>query len=320
MKRLLVAFLAALFLVGPSNLALAWSECGHHIIAALAFEMLEDSDKQAIVEILKEHPQFSKEFKIPDNVTQPNEVKQWLIGRAGYWPDVARDYKEWNRPTWHYQLGATHVMGGGNGVKVPDTPGPLPGNANLDTQDLYILQALELCTQVFKDRSKPASERAVALCWICHLVADAHQPCHAGSLYTPKIFPEGDRGANSILTKQRKNMHSLWDGMLGSKFDWTDIRRRTVEIKSDESVLAAADAIMEKNKGMDTASWIVESRSAAMEAVYTKDVLGAVESAMQNGTAMEKIDLSKEYLQNAGKVSQVRALVAARRLAAVLAN
>ena len=30
--------------------------------------------------------------------------------------------------------------------------------------------------------------------------ADAHQPCHAGSLYAESVFPEGDRGANTTIT------------------------------------------------------------------------------------------------------------------------
>ncbi len=31
--------------------------------------------------------------------------------RVGYWPDVARSQPEYNRPTWHYELGPTLVFG-----------------------------------------------------------------------------------------------------------------------------------------------------------------------------------------------------------------
>lgn len=97
-------------------------------------------------------------------------------------------------------------------VEGPKKLGPLPEDATLATKDLYIAQALELCTKVLAGKSQPDSDRAIAVCWIAHLVADAHQPCHAGSLYALDLFPDGDRGANSIKTKQSKNMHALWDG------------------------------------------------------------------------------------------------------------
>lgn len=76
------------------------------------------------------------------------------------------------------------------------------------------------------------------MCWLSHLVADSHQPCHAGSLYVEKVFPEGDRGANSIPVKQGSNMHALWDGLLGQNYNASDIRRRIVEIKKEAVVLA----------------------------------------------------------------------------------
>lgn len=42
--------------------------------------------------------------------------------------------------------------------------------------------------------------RAIALCLIGQLVADIHQPCHAGSLYMEGVFAEsdGDRGAIGV--------------------------------------------------------------------------------------------------------------------------
>jgi hypothetical protein len=70
------------------------------------------------------------------------------------------------------------------------------------TQSLYISQAIQLCSNTLQDQTWPGSERAIALGWLGHLVGDAPQPCHARSLYVEEIFPEGDRGANSIRTKQ----------------------------------------------------------------------------------------------------------------------
>ena len=49
---------------------------------------------------------------------------------------------------------------------------------------------------------------------------------HAGSLYTEGVFEkkDGDRGANSISTKQRQNMHALWDQISGKDFALRTIR------------------------------------------------------------------------------------------------
>jgi hypothetical protein len=103
------------------------------------------------------------------------------------------------------------VLGNSDEITVPDRPGSLPLDAALETQDLYLSQAVELCLKVLLDKSQSAGDRAIALCWIGHLVADSAQPCHAGSLYMEKVFvkKDGDRGANSIPTKQRQNMHAL---------------------------------------------------------------------------------------------------------------
>lgn len=78
-----------------------WSEGGHNLIAIMTFRQLDPQQKQTLIALLKEHPQFTKEFKLPDDLEDRDRVDEYLIGRAGYWPDVARGYKEFDRPTWH---------------------------------------------------------------------------------------------------------------------------------------------------------------------------------------------------------------------------
>ena len=150
---------------------------------------------------------FGDDFQPPAKVTGHRDVLHWTIGRAGYWPDIARSQPFYNRPSWHYQLGSSLTIG--NNVNVPATPGPVSPDATLESKDLHIAQAVELCRSVLRDQSRSDGDRALAICWLAHLVADAHQPCHAGSLYVDGIFPDGDRGANSIPTKQGRNMHAL---------------------------------------------------------------------------------------------------------------
>jgi hypothetical protein len=67
--------------------------------------------------------------------------------------------------------------------------GFFPSIANLEIQELQIAQAVELCKRTLSDKGSVGADRAIALCLIPHLVGDAHQPCHAGSLSTSKVRP-----------------------------------------------------------------------------------------------------------------------------------
>ncbi len=233
MLRQVLVGLTILLVVSPVQPAMAWSAGGHHLIAVLAFRQLPEKDRNELIRILKAHPRFEEDFKPPKGLSDTRNLDEWLIGRAGYWPDVVRSGdKKYHRASWHYQLGATLIVGDKSRMKVPDFPGGLPAGSTLDTHDLHIAQAIELCKQLLADKSKPDADRAIAICWLAHLVADAHQPCHAGSLYAEGVFADGDRGANSIKTKQRSNMHSLWDGLLGDRYNTGDILRRAARSRT----------------------------------------------------------------------------------------
>ncbi len=307
LRSLLVALLAFILTVQP---AFAWSEGGHNIIAVLAFDLMKPAQQKRVIELLAKHPRFVEDFKPGPKIA---DLNHWIIGRAGYWPDVARDQPAFNRPNWHYQLGATLAIG--NDVKVHETPGQLPDGSTLETKDLHITQAIELCRETLRG-SGPDADKAIAICWLAHLVADSHQPCHAGSLYVDGIFPEGDRGANSIPTKQGRNLHALWDGLLGGRYDAGDIARRAKEIKGDRESWKAAEAA---GKTLEPLEWLRESSEFGKSYVYTPEVLSAVEAAQRSGAEkVEVVDLPETYLKAAGSLAQKRAAFAAHRLAAVL--
>lgn len=312
MKRFLVFVVAAIIAL-QSAPALAWSEAGHAIIMYYAYRVLPPAKKEIVNRLLKAHPRFVEDFNPPQSIDNEELQQVWRICRIGYWPDVARRQPQYHRSTWHYQLGASLVIGDKLKLQVPETPGPVPSGATLATQELYILQALDLCKSVLSDKSRSDADRSIALCWIAHLVADAHQPCHAGSLYVEGVFQEkdGDRGANRIFTKQRGNLHALWDGLLGEGFDAGDVQRRLNEISN--LPLSAGD--MDGEEVLDATRWIAESRKVAIESVYTDEILGQV-ALVRRGLATEvpKIDLSEAYLKKAGGVAQEQALRAGLRL------
>ena len=310
-RRFLVFLLATQLLMQP---AFAWSEGGHHVIARLAFSRLGAGERQQVIGILKQHPRLAEDFVAPANLKSNDELHPWIIGRAGYWPDVARKQPLYHRSTWHYQLGSSLTIG--DRVTVPATPGPLPEGATAATEELFIAQAIELNRRILRSPASSPGEKAIAISWLAHLVADAHQPCHAGSLYVDGIFPEGDRGANSIPTKQGQNLHALWDGLFGSSDTPNDIKRRALEV---EQVFATVRLDQRVVGNLDPHAWLAESVEAAQSHVYTPDVLAAVEAAQRSGAAkVETVDLPETYLKDAGHVAQLRAGFAARRLAALL--
>lgn len=69
-----------------------------------------------------------------------------------------------------------------------------------------VIAGIERYARVLGDRSRPDAERADALRFVVHFVADAHQPLHAG--YRP------DRGGNLYQVQfdgRGTNLHSVWD-------------------------------------------------------------------------------------------------------------
>jgi hypothetical protein len=175
-----------------------------------------------------------------------------------------------------------------------------------------------MCGGILRNKSVPTADRAIALCWIGHLVGDVHQPCHAGSLYAEGIFPNGDRGANSIPTMQEKNMHALWDGLLGKRFDSTSTNRRAAEIVTDNELAKRGAAAIDSPEDRKIQTWLAESREAAKAHVYSPEIIQAVSAASRTGAEnLEIITLSEDYLPNAGRVAQVRAIEAGYRLSEV---
>ena len=169
---------------------------------------------------------------------------------------------------------------------------------------------------VFSDSDESEENRAIALCWMLHLYADGHQPCHAGSLYAPE-FPKGDRGGNYIKLKDGSNLHSAWDGLLGRDVTANDVRRTVVDlgnIKKQMLKEARASGDMEKWLASDT--WLAESTALARSNVYTDEVLGPVIAASRGLTkGVPPLALSDAYYRSAGVAAKHRVKQAGFRVA-----
>ena len=89
LNRLIASALILVFLL-PIQLCQAWSEGGHHLIAAVAFSLLTEKEQAELIAVLQKHPRYAEDFVPSEKLPNEEEKIRWLVGRSGYWPDVAR--------------------------------------------------------------------------------------------------------------------------------------------------------------------------------------------------------------------------------------
>lgn len=324
MRHLIAGALILLVVVSPAS---AWNATGHKIIASIAFRQLKESEQARIVSILKRHPRFAEDFtdQMPDDVRAGSEAvrNEWLFQQAAVWPDMVRSgppqKRYFNRSEWHY-VNTPHFLGeaaksalvGRLTVNVATEP---PSNATLATARMNVVQAIRFARQSVSDRRTAPQDRAVLLAWLFHDVGDIHQPLHAVALFSTQLFPEGDRGGNSIKTRQAGNLHSLWDGFLGRDDSYRGTHNRAIGYLNDARYAAVArDAV----GSLDPVVWSAESYALARSAVYDNEVLTAVRKMESAGGPVEQIVLSETYLKAGGDAAVPRVVQAGHRLGAVL--
>jgi hypothetical protein len=304
MFRRLTIIAAVIWSAGP---ALAWNGLGHKVVAEIAWQQLDAPTRQRIVEVLRRHPRFAEDFekKMPDDVSTADQGVQdhWIFQQAATWPDICRK-TDYDRPNWHF-------------VDIPlfpDGQRKVPFNLSdefptkIEPKEYNVAQATKNCLAILKE-SNDAPERGLACSWLIHLIGDMHQPLHSTSLVCD-YFPNGDEGGNKIPVVQGHNLHSLWDGLLGTRATMRDVEREVAELKQNADLWNA-----DTKPNID--AWINESHDAAVSQVYSPEILQAVHDA-QLGEKLEPILLSKDYLKNAGQMARKRMVAAGLRLGAIL--
>ena len=342
--------LAAVALLALAPAAGAWWDAGHETVAALAWRRMEPAKRTAWAEILRQHPRFQEDFlaAMPPEVREADRDAQseWLFRRASVWPDVVRDRDvperrdAYHRGTWHYvniplyltaadeagvraKLAASEIEGPNVEFAVP--AGVTADDAALDEPGMNVVQALQYNLAAAKDESRPAAERAVALCWVLHLGGDVHQPMHAAALFSDSLLPEGDRGGNLVevretSTQPGRNLHAVWDAAPGETFTPLEVTLNADRLLADPGLVAAGAAAADE---LDPQAWARESRELAKWAVYAPEVLAYVrtrEAASEAGRLPDPAPLraTPEYLDAARKLADRRLTEAGFRLGATL--
>jgi hypothetical protein len=165
-------------------------------------------------------------------------------------------------------------------------------------------QAVAYCRKVIASDAPP-NQKALAYCWLFHLVGDLHQPLHSTALVCER-FPNGDRGGNSIPTVQGRNLHALWDGLLGRQHRPNDVQREVAELEQ-------RPALWKLDTKCGVEAWIQESHELAKTFAYDPIILKAVEQPGE----LRPINLPEPYLKAAGEKARQRIVAAGLRLASL---
>jgi S1/P1 Nuclease len=197
---LLVGALSASF----QTQAFAWTRPAHMVSAAIAYDDLIVRDSwiiDTIADLMSHHPDPGP-FQVAIGRATGADRTQRVFLEMARWPDDVRGGFQ-DHPTWHYAFRPY--------VDPRDPPSHKP--ADVISGSAY--SALALNVEMASDPRAAPGERAVALCWIFHIVGDIHQPLHATELFS-KRFPACDHGGGLeyVLdpdTRQPEVFHWYWD-------------------------------------------------------------------------------------------------------------
>ncbi len=323
--RILVPLLLLIF-AAPTH---AWDRIGHRITSAVALQFLSKEKGDTLIEILALHPRYQQDFlnQIPEFVDQSNrqELSSWLLGQAAYWPDIARGFSgtersRFNRPAWHFTdgawlRGAAQTQGN---VYLDRSPSPAiegesPTSISSESQAHNVVTAIDFNTRVLLDQQESGIARAIALCWVLHLMGDIHQPLHTGSLFTPLLFADGDRGGNGIQTETRSNLHADWDraSSHGGFNENLPLVLNSIAGYADSSIAGLSS---------DSTVWMAESREILKLVVYSDSIKSAIRDAEKNNNELATQQLSPEYLVGMQGIARQRLGLAGLRLAIFFEN
>jgi hypothetical protein len=263
-----------------------------------------------VIALLKKHPQYDQLFapKINDENLSAAEKDLYLFMLAACWfmlaacwPDVIKgtnyEPKHYN---WHY-INYPYVALAGSNIVVTQ-----PDTVNIVTAYLENVQVL-------KSKSATDAEKAIALCWVFHLIGDVHQPLHTSKLFSEALpAPDGDRGGNLLFIKADEegkpvNLHSFWDGLILGSQDLREADNRAILLKNQEAYSRKSLKGL-KNKHFE--NWARnESFSIAQKYAYQ-------EGKIQASTKREEAPIVfKEYITMAKAIAEKQIVLAGYRIA-----
>ncbi len=297
------ASVATALLAAPAD-GLAWSNQGHMITGAVAYDDLAAHDANLVAQveqIMASHPDKARFDAGLKGLTGEARSRR-LFELMARWPDDARG-GPYDHPSWHYWLRL--VPSAGDPVKAP------PALLAMITGQAPEAYALSLAT--VRDAYATPADRAVSLCWLFHLAGDIQQPLHAAHLISSR-FPLSDRagGADFIkasATATPMNLHEYWDDAIGGDND-DDVNVEATRLRLDaEWPRAKLRELTGQADGAAFHAWADESLELARSAVYGG---GTFEGAT---TPASSPILTADYLATTRSLGSRRVALGGHRIA-----
>lgn len=298
----------------------AWDSVGHRLSAAVAMHYVTASTRTELAQILEQHPRYREDFlqQMPASIARGDARQRldWLLGQAAFWPDIARglpdsERERYNRANWHYIDGAwlrgAAQTQGNTYIGVAPRPDIRGGSAVGEARVDNVMTALDYNAALLADEGAALPQRAVALCWVLHLIGDIHQPLHVGSLYSANRFAEGDRGGNGITT-DGGNLHARWDQAL---------RSEGVAPSLDAALSQHGETLerMGEQDDGDWSQWMHESRALLLNTVYTEEMKAEIARSDRSRGRLREFTLDRDYVETMQYHARLRLALAGRRLA-----
>lgn len=277
--------------------AFAWGNEGHMAIGLIAYDQLADRDPAAVAAIealIAQHPDHDS-FDSALTGLEEAERERRLFALIARWPDDIRG-TPYNHTHWHHEL---RVVAGWRAFRRP----------SLGAAD----HAFRHNLAVVRDPQADPGQRAIALCWLFHIVGDMHQPLHAGQRQDGH-FPLSDFAGTKGWVRRSpdsapESFHRFWDTAADVPGD---------ELAGAQAIAAAIEdhppPVAEPSGDWlaDYRSWTRESERIAAEHAYPGAWTAEHASRQKAGL------LTPDYVAAANGVALRRIGEAGERLAGLL--
>jgi hypothetical protein len=298
--------------LAATSAAYAWSMGGHRVTGVMAARTLAATSPQAvaaIVAIMRAHPAAGAfDSRVDAAGSEPLPRLERLFAEMAQWPDEVRSgpLKQFHRGNWH-TIGIPHVA-----------PGYMPSVEPVINAE-NLLWALRENARIVADTAAADTDRAVALCWIFHLVGDMHQPLHAISLYNA-MFPDGDRYGTQFWVRQPHggeaiSLHYFWDSTVQRSQNMAEVEKTALSLTSAHPPANLEEMRERPFRGAGSFErWLrEESHQLAISESYRDGTLAGANAKP------DAPRLTESYVLKARAVSARRMALSAYRLAEVLA-
>jgi len=263
MARFMFAVALGLALLGVRP-AQAWDHPGHMTTAAIAWAEIERMRPDLISKIglvLLKHPDPAPFWVASGSAGGAERARRMFI-EAARWPDDSK-FTSTDRPTYHSARwsivtedappAAREMVAARNGRPVGDA-----------------IEALTLNAGVMANAEAKPWERAVALCWVLHIIGDIHQPLHVTDLVSAE-YPTGNAaGTLSYVWDPLRDsaipFHLLWDSNTLRSTNLADIDANASTFR-EEYPRSSFPQLSEKGV-RDFEGWARESHQIAIDFAY----------------------------------------------------